>query len=225
MRSPDALEIAFTDNPALKPERSRSVEAGLDQAWLGDRIVVSLVGFYNRYDDLIVAVGPALQDSSRYRTDNISNAMSRGLEASLASRTGWGLSARFSYTLLGSEVLAVDRSGLAPPPFEPGEPLLRRPRHQAGVDLTLARGPFTFFGRTSGRSRVLDVEPSWGSYGGLFFNPGYGVVDAGITWRVARDLSVLARAANLLDRGYEETFGFPSPGRTAMLGIRLAAGR
>ena len=32
IRPPDALEIAFTDNPNLKPERSRSVEAGVDQA-------------------------------------------------------------------------------------------------------------------------------------------------------------------------------------------------
>ncbi len=32
IRPPDAFEIAFTDNPALKPERSQSFEVGVTQA-------------------------------------------------------------------------------------------------------------------------------------------------------------------------------------------------
>ena len=31
IRPPDAFEIAFTDNPSLKPERSRSVDVGVSQ--------------------------------------------------------------------------------------------------------------------------------------------------------------------------------------------------
>ena len=37
IRPPDAFEIAFTDNPSLKPERSSSVEAGVDQALFDGR--------------------------------------------------------------------------------------------------------------------------------------------------------------------------------------------
>jgi outer membrane receptor for ferrienterochelin and colicin len=57
----------------LKPERSFSAEAGVEQAFAHDRFVADAVGFFNDYDDLIVAVG-SFQQSSRYRTDNISNA-------------------------------------------------------------------------------------------------------------------------------------------------------
>ncbi|HSK09036.1 MAG TPA: TonB-dependent receptor [Vicinamibacterales bacterium] len=225
MRAPDALEIAFTDNPHLKPERSWSVEAGFDQAWLGDRIVVGLVGFVNRYEDLIVSVGPVLRHASRYRTDNISNARARGLETSLALRTGWGLEASATHTWLSTAILAVDRLGAAPPPFTPGDPLLRRPRRQGSLDLLFTRGGVTAFARLTGRGRVLDVEPSWGSYGGLFSSPGYSVLDAGASVRVHRHVTLLARAGNVLDRRYEEAFGFPALGRTATIGVRLAAGR
>ncbi len=139
IRAPDALEIAFTDNPALLPERSRSVEAGLDQAFLRERLVVGATAFFNRYDDLIVAVGPALADASHYRTDNISNARAQGAELSAAFRAGWGLTARASYTFLDTAILAVDSLNEAPPPFVVGDPLLRRPRHLAALDLTFVR--------------------------------------------------------------------------------------
>ncbi|MBP7149857.1 MAG: TonB-dependent receptor [Acidobacteria bacterium] len=225
MRAPDALEIAFTDNPALRPERARSVELGIEQAWAGDRLVAGLTAFYNRYDDLIVSVGPVLRNASRYRTDNISNARARGLEASFAARTGWGLEVRAAYTRLSTAILAVDRLGFAPPPFEPGDRLLRRPRDEGSLDLLFARGPLTSFARIGARGRVLDVEPSWGSYGGLFWNEGYAVVDAGASFRLHRRLTVLVRGGNLLDRRYEESFGFPALGRTATIGVRLAAGR
>jgi outer membrane cobalamin receptor len=225
IRAPDALEIAFTDNPALKPERSRSVEAGIDQSLVGERLVLGATAFANRYEDLIVAVGPAMKDASRYRTDNISNARSRGVEVSVAARSSHGLDVRAGYTFLSTAILAVDRLGVAPAPFRPGDPLLRRPRHQAFADLTWTYGPVVGFAHLGARGRSLDVEPSLGTYGGLFQNGGFAVLDAGATWKAAPVLDVFARVGNLLDRRYEETYGFPALGRNAMVGVRIAAGR
>ena len=225
IRPPDALEIAFTDNPGLKPERSRSVEAGVDQALLRERLVVGATAFFNRYDDLIVAVGPALADASHYRTDNISNASAQGAELSAAFRAGWGLTARASYTFLDTEILAVDRTGAAPEPFQVGDPLLRRPRHLVSVDVTYGRGPLTAFGHVGGRSQALDVEPSYGTWGGLYVNPGFSSVDVGASWRILRGVEVVGRIGNLLNRRYEETYGFPALGRNGMIGVRIAAGR
>jgi outer membrane receptor protein involved in Fe transport len=225
IRAPDALEIAFTDNPGLKPERSRSLEAGADQSVLGERVIVGATAFFNRYDDLIVAVGPAIADASRYRTDNISNARARGIELSAALRPRAGLDARVSYTFLSTAILAVDRLGVAPAPFRVGDPLLRRPRHQASLDVTWERGRLVAFGRLGARGRTLDVEPTWGTYGGLFENPGFTVADVGASCRVVRFVDVFGRVANLFDERYEETFGFPALGRNVMVGVRVAAGR
>jgi outer membrane cobalamin receptor len=225
IRPPDAFEIAFTDNPGLKPERSRSVEVGVDQALAREHLLLGATTFYNRYDDLIVAVGTALKDASQYLTDNISNARSKGVELSAALRAGRSLSARLSYTFLDTGVLAVDGLGTAPPPFDVGQPLLRRPRHSASLDVIYTRRAVTTFARVGSRSRTLDVEPTYGTYGGLFYNPGFTSVDAGASWRLAPGVELFGRIGNLLDRHYEETYGFPALSRNVMIGVRLAAGR
>ena len=225
IRPPDALEIAFTTNPGLKPERSRSVEAGVDQALLRERLLLGATAFYNRYDDLIVAVGPAFKDLSQYTTDNISNARSRGIELSAALHVASGLTARMAYTFLDTAILGVDGLGVAPSPFTAGQPLVRRPRHTASLDVVYTRRALSAFARVGARSRALDVEPTYGASGGLFSNPGFTVVDVGASWRVIRGVEVFGRIANLFDRSYEEAYGFPALGRNAMIGVRVAAGR
>ncbi|MCU0255235.1 MAG: TonB-dependent receptor, partial [Vicinamibacterales bacterium] len=226
IRAPDAFEIAFTDNPGLAPERSKSADTGFEQALAGGLVVVDATYFFNRYDDLIVAVGRSMQDYSRYRTDNIANAQAQGIEASVALRTRRGLEFRAAYTFAATEVLALDHApGVAPAPFAVGDPLLRRPRHQANVDLLWRHRAITAFVNAGGRASVLDVEPNWGASGGMYDAPGFAVAGAGVAIRVARALDVLARADNLFDRRYEAVFGYPAPRRSFTVGVRLAAGR
>ncbi|HEX6975210.1 MAG TPA: TonB-dependent receptor [Vicinamibacterales bacterium] len=230
IRPPDGFEIAYTDNPSLAPERSISIDAGLDQAFAGGHGLVEATAFYNNYDDLIVAVG-SFVEASRYRTDNIANARARGLElagtarARIATARPIDLEWRVAYTFLDTEVLAVDQANDAPPPFTVGDPLLRRPRHQASTYVTATTGRLTAYLQGGGRGRALDVEPSYGTYGGLFYAAGYQSWNAGASWRVRRSAEIFARIDNLFDRAYEEALGFPAPGRGAFVGVRIAAGR
>ena len=135
IRPPDAFEIAFTDNPGLKPERSRSGEVGVTQTLAGGAVQLDATWFHNTYDDLIISVG-RLAASSRYRTDNISNARARGAELR-GVRPARALSARGNYTLLDSEILAVDgaaRTGAVAlprrrPPAAAAAPSGQRRRH------------------------------------------------------------------------------------------------
>ena len=224
IRPPDVFEIAFTDNPGLKPERSRSGEIGIIQALAAGAVQLDATGFFNQYDDLIISVG-SLRDVSRYRTDNVSNARARGLELGAAWRAARGLSVRASYTLLDTEIRAVDGRAQAPSPYQVGDALLRRPRHHgsAVVDWTSARG--TLFAQLDSRGATLDAEPAFGPSGGLYDNPGRTIVDFGGSLRVGRGVDAFARVLNLFDRGYEEVFGFPAPGRTVFAGVRLATRR
>jgi outer membrane cobalamin receptor len=227
IRPPDAFEIAFTDNPSLKPERSRSVEAGVDQTLVSGRALIEATVFRNRFDDLIVATGP-FTGASRFRTDNIANARASGLELAATARTraaGIALDARVTYTFLDTSVLAVDHASAAPPPFHPGDPLLRRPRHQWSLDAAATRDRLTAWIRGGGRARTLDVEPTLGTFGGLFDAAGYRVWHAGASWRLVGGVEIFGRIENLFDRAYEEVLGFPAPGRTAMAGLRVAASR
>ncbi len=225
IRPPDAFEIAFTDNSGLKPERSQSAELGVTQSLAGGGVQLDATAFYNRYDDLIVSVGSSFSGSSRYRTDNISNARARGLEMSAAWRVAAGTDVRVTYTFLDSEILAVDQSLDAPPPYKPGDPLLRRPRNQGSIDASWTRGPVSAFAQVFARGEALDAEPAFGPTGGLYLNPGRTVANLGGSWRVVRTVEVFARVLNLFDREYEEVFGYPAPGRTAYAGARVAIGR
>jgi outer membrane cobalamin receptor len=224
IRPPDAFEIAFTDNPGLRPERSRSFDVGVSQALAGGTVLVDAAAFFNEYDDLIVSVG-SLRDVSRYRTDNVSNARARGVELSGSWQGGSGISARAAYTWLDAEIRAVDGSAAAPSPYRVGDRLLRRPRHQGSATVVWMGRRAQLFATFIARGATLDAEPAFGPSGGLFDHPGFATIDAGGSVRLFTRVDAFARVLNLFDRTYEEVLGYPSPGRTAFVGVRIAARR
>lgn len=226
IRPPDAFEIAFTDNPGLKPERTRSVDAGVQQTFAGGRVAVDGTVFFNTYDDLIVSVGRSFVNASRFRTDNVSNARSRGFEFGGSARPSSAVDLRGTYTFLATRILSVDRApGQVPSPYTVGEALIRRPRHQGTLSATFTRGRVSAFTQAVLRGEVRDVEPSFGAFGGVFTAAAYGVVDLGASVRLTRGVEVFGRVENLGDRRYESAFGFPAPGTLAFAGVRLAASR
>lgn len=226
IRAPDAFEIAFTDNPSLKPERTGSVEGGLAQEFAGALLRVDATAFVNRYDDLIVAVRPVSRGASQYRTDNISNARARGFELGFSSRIRGGVRALLSYTFLDTEILQDDGDdGNIPEPFKPGDALIRRPKHQAAADITLVHNRVSAYARVGARGRVLDIDPSYGTFGGSLIAPGFVATHAGAAVRLAPHIEMYGHVTNLFARRYEEAIGFPAPPRTATIGVRVAAGR
>jgi outer membrane cobalamin receptor len=225
IRPPDGFEVAFTDNPALKPERSRSVDGGIQQTFAYGTAVAEATVFYNAYDDLIVSVGRSFRDASRYLTDNISNARARGLELSGGLRPMGSLDLRATYTWLDTEILAVDNSREAPAPYRVGEQLIRRPRHRGSLTALLTSVRATAFADLEFRGSVRDIEPTLGASGGVFVADGYVTLDIGGALRVSRMLEIFGRVENLADRSYEEAFGFPAPGRLLTAGVRIAARR
>ena len=230
IRPPDAIELAFTDNPSLEPERSRSFDAGVEQALFGGRGLVEGTFFFNNYDDLIVATG-SFSGSSQFRTDNISNARAQGVEIAGTARMplnalgGGSLQVRVGYTRLSTEILAVDQSGLAPAPYAVGDRLLRRPDHMFSADVLLSAGPLSAFLDGGARSTVSDVDPSFGTFGGVYEGPGYSVWNAGASWTFWNRLQIFGRVTNLFNRDYEEALGYPALRRAGMVGVRVAASR
>ena len=228
IKPPTAFELSSTDNPSLKPERNRSGEIALEQSFARGAVNLAATAFWNRYDDLIISV-QFLAGGGPYRSANLSNSKAQGLELSAEARgTGsWaGLAVRGGYTWLETEILAADGipvTGLDP--FVPGDQLLRRPRHRGFVDVTYARGSASAFFTIEARGTALDVEPSYGLFGGLFENPGDATASAGASWQAHRRVTIFGRVTNLFDTAYEEIYGYPAPGRRAAGGVRIAAGR
>ena len=224
IKPPTTFDIAFTNNPDLKPERNVSVDAGIEQAVLKQRVVFDATYFHNRYNDLIVTVGSSFSGASKYSSDNIANARARGLELGATWKGPQGVGARLAYTWLDTAVLGIDNAPAAAPfPFTVGQPLFRRPKNQATVDLTWANTRGDVFVSAGGRGKTLDIEPNYGSSTDI--NPGYVVLSSGGAVWIDRSVQLFARATNLLNRHYEEAYGFPALGRAAMIGIRVARGR
>ncbi len=224
MRAPGAFEIAFTDNPGLKPERTRSVDAGVEAGWLGGRLVLDALYFHNDYDDLIVTVG-RVAGTTTYRSDNISNARTRGAEIRASVRPVAGVTLRAGYVRLATAILGNDGSDAAPEPFRPGDALLRRPTHAGHADVRVTTGRASGFLRVDARGSSRDIDPSFGASSGIFSNPGFVTADAGLSIRATDSLDVFARVTNVFDTRYEEIFGFPALGRAVMAGVRIAASR
>lgn len=224
IKPPNTFDIGFTNNPNLKPERSRSFDVGIEHTIAPGGVLVDATFFNNRYDDLIVAVPVSIRGANGYRTDNIANASARGLEIGVAARTARGFSIRGAWTFLHTEVLGDD--GLetaAPSPYKVGEPLVRRPAQRGSLELGWDRSRTHLFATVNGRGSVADLEPNFGSP--VFQNAGYAVMALGGSYRVSRNLEMTGRVTNLFDRQYEEVFGFPSLGRAASIGIRVTTGR
>lgn len=226
IKPPSAFELSSTDNPSLRPERNRSAEVAIEQTIDGGALQLAATAFWNRYDDLIITVGRSIAGASRYRSDNLSNSRARGVELSAAARIGAGLAVRGGYTFLATKILAADGAsdtGLAP--FVVGDRLIRRPNHRGFVDLSYTHARGSAFLTIESRGETLDIEPSFGLFGGLFENAGYASTSAGASWAIARRVSIFGRVTNLLDRRYEEILGFPASGRRFAVGARVAAGR
>jgi outer membrane cobalamin receptor len=224
IKPPTAFEIAFTDNPGLRPERSRSFDAGIEQSFAASTMMVDATAFANWYDELIVTVGSSFSGASRYRSDNIANARAWGLETGATWRPSTAVSIRAAWTWLATEILGVDRAASeAPAPYHVGDPLIRRPGHQVSVDFGWTRGRASAFAIVNGRSDTPDLEPNFADQ--VFENPGYATVAIGGAFRVGRNVEVFARVTNLFDRAYEETFGFPALGRSGLVGVRVTGSR
>ena len=222
IRAPSGFELAFTDNPRLKPEKSVSFDSGVEQRVFGDRAVLDGTYFYNRFEDQIVVLGGSLTNLSSFISDNLANSQAHGVEASIRVRPVGAFEFSGHYTRLNSSILALDGTTLTQFPFEVGQPLLRRPRNSAAFNATWQRGRLMLNLNGFWRSKVLDVEPNFGAYGGLFTNKGYLLANTGFTYRLPRGLEIYGRLNNFLNRKYEDSFGYPALRLNFLAGIKFA---
>jgi vitamin B12 transporter len=206
----EVFTTSFTrGNPSLHPERSRSVEASIEQGLFSERARISVSWFDQHFRDRVDFV-PFPPDSAYFGTfSNIGRAVASGLEVEARAEVA-GLALSTSYAYLETEVTR-DSSG------REGQRLLRRPAHTARVSATYtaSRGSITATAHRVGNRH--DV--------GYVLLPWYTTVDLSgefnLLQRRSLDLALTARLENALDEDYEAIKGYRAPGRTALLGGRL----
>ena len=227
IRAPGGFDLAFTNNPKLKPEKSISFDAGIEQRLVNDRAVFDITYFYNRFKDQIVVLGGNLQNLSTFTSDNLANSRAQGMETSLRLRPFRSLELAAEYTWLDSGILALNGSTLVQTPFAVGQPLIRRPRSSAGYNITWRHKRLMVNTNAYIRGGVLDVEPNDGTFACslglpcLFRNGGYVLENAGFSYELPRGLEIHGRLNNILNQKYEEALGFPALHLNFMTGIRF----
>jgi len=227
IRAPDGFELATTNNPLLKPEKSISFDSGVEQRFFNSRTLLDLTYFYNKFDDQIVTLGGSLTNLSTFVSDNLGNSRAQGLEASVRWRPTGSLQVSGEYSLVDTAILALDGSTVVQEPFSVGQELLNRPKHSGGFNITWQRGRLMLNSNAYLRGQALNLEPNDGVFACelglqcLFPGKGYAVWNGGFSYRVIRGLEIYGHINNLLDKKYEEVLGYPALPLNFMAGVKF----
>ena len=195
-------DATFHPNPDLEPEKARGWDIGIDQALLGDRVLLGATYFDQRLDNFISLTGQTvvnLPGESRIR----------GVELTAAVALSEGLDLTASYSLTDGE--------------DPdGNELTRNPRHQAAADLS-----YRFFeDRATVNLGVIRVGARDDVAFDAAWNPSivrldpYTLVNLAASFEVTGGFEVFGRIENLFDEEYEELFTYGTPGRAGFIGLR-----
>jgi vitamin B12 transporter len=202
----------FVGNPDLDPETSTGWDAGIEYQWLGGRLTTDITYFRAKLDDEIngffcpppVFACTAVNESVQSRR--------RGVETTLTARLSdaWHTTASHTYT-----------------DAEEGEPRrreVRRPLHAAAIDLTgrLADGRMTVnLAASYTGSRLDDSFLSAPPFVERVRLDDYTLLALAASYEVRPGITLYGRIENALDEGYEDVFGFDTPGAGAFAGIRV----
>ncbi len=207
-----ARDPYYVGNPALRPEKTMSYEAGLVQEWFHRRLRTEASSFASSFQDLIVFVFLPYPEPSTWR--NVEASRARGLEFTAEARLPWRLSLGGHYTRMWTR---ITRSSSPNSLFTgEGQELARRPGNSGVVTLSLTPRRWWL---QAGAALVGERQDT--DLLGVTRNPGYQHVYLSGGVRLGRHLTPFLRAGNLLNRRYQEVLGYTAPSRHVQGGVRL----
>ncbi len=202
----------YVGNPDLRPERSQGWEAGLSTdlpvpaEW--GSATASVTYFDNRIHDLIELVyTPYL-----YTSENVQQARTKGIEATLSARVRAWLQADLGYTY--TDARNVQTGALLP----------RRPENQGFGDLRIT--PFPGFSIVpelvyTGRFEdYLTDDFGVGGYTPALSRSGL-IMNVNVTWQVTPRVQVFVWGKNLGGSQFEPVSGYLTPGTSALIGTKV----
>jgi vitamin B12 transporter len=205
-------------NPGLKPEHTRAFEAGIQQDLVQGKYVFTATYFNNLFHDQInyVEVDP-INFVGKY--SNVNSALAHGAEVGVQAKLRSRLLLNAAYTYTSTQILEN------PAPindlYNPGSPLLRRPKHSATALLSYLG---TRWGGSLGGSFVGQRPDSDFLGFGIEHAAGYVRVDFGGWYAVRPRVTLYANMENALDRRYNEVVGYPALPVNFRAGVRFRIG-
>ena len=205
-------------NPHLKPEENRAFEAGFEQGFFGGKYQLSGVYFNNLFRNQIdFAITDPNTFAGQYQ--NIDESMAHGAEVQFTGKLSSRLSLTSAYVYTSSQILVQPFA--FDPLHQPGQPLLRRPKHSGNFLLTYlaSRWGANLGGSFVGRRPDSDF---------LGFNithaAGYTRVDLGGWYAITSRITAYANVENALNAHYNEVVGYPALTANFRAGMRFRIG-
>jgi vitamin B12 transporter len=208
---------------ALRPERSFSWEAGVEQSMRSGQLVLWATYFDQRFKDMILYDGSSPPEEPTYF--NGAAAYARGIETGLTASLPGHIGASASYTYLLAK--ATDDGGMPSPSFAGGERQIRRPTHSGELALRAS---------VTERVTIGGSVTYVGSRDDVDFNqfpsqrvtlPAYALVDLAGEIQLLRggagapQVSGILRVENLLNQRYDQVVGFTGRPRGVFGGARF----
>ncbi|MYN65351.1 MAG: TonB-dependent receptor [Acidobacteria bacterium] len=214
---------------SLLPEEAVTVDAGAELTFDDQRWRASFTWFNNDYENQIAySPSPGFAGDGLPDYVNIDGSRADGVEFEFGlQRPIGGLTASASYALVDTEVVTNVSTSEQ---FQPGQPLLRRPRHSGNlrVGYTRGRGSLNLNLRITGdrhdNSFMGLQRLSDGRGVDISVNPGYTLLTAGGQFRVHRALTLFLRIDNLTNTLYDSALGYPGLPRAVVAGGRFDIG-
>jgi vitamin B12 transporter len=185
-------------NEALQPEESIGFDIGIEQTLFRDNLSVGLIYFANQFKDLI-----EYDWSLGYV--NVAEAVSNGIEFSLT----WQHIDRFR--LQGNYTLTDVKNSIT------DEPLLRRPKHKANINLLVKLSEKL---STNADLMVVGRRDDIYPYPQRQLADPYTVINVGINYHLSEKLQVFLRVQNLMDLDYESVLGYGTAKRSVYFGFK-----
>ena len=186
-------------NPGLKSETSSSYEYGLDQYMLGEKIIVSMTYFNNRFKNLINTTMDTQYNVSQYI--NTGKAYTYGVESELKFKPYDKISGTLSYTWMKTKDMSTDSE------------LLRRPENKLRLQVN-----WKVFPKFETDLIVRYTGPRMDS--GQNKLKQYTTTDVTLNYELNKTFTIFTRVENLFDVHYQEVRLNGEPGINAYGGIR-----
>lgn len=196
------LYFPFFGNPDLRPERSRSLNAGLRGESGGWNW--TLDAYETRVDDLVTF------DAAIFLPNNVEQARIRGAELTLAGAlASWDMSVQLSHTDPRNRTPGANFDNV----------LARRARNSGRIDLDRGFGEWRVGTTLQAAGARYDDAANGVRLGG------HATLDLRVEYAFSPAWTLQARATNVFDRDYETVAWYAQPGREYGLSLRYAPGR
>ncbi|MGB9236664.1 MAG: TonB-dependent receptor [Terriglobales bacterium] len=213
---PDPYNIP---NPGLKPDRVRAFEAGFQQGFLNHRYELSATYFNNLFHDQINYVTMNLPPNYPGEYVNVNQAFAQGAEIVLRAKLASRLLLNTAYTYTSSEYL--DNPEPYDAVYDPGQPLLRRPKHSGTILLSYLGTHWgaNLSGSFVGRRADSDFYDFC-----IDHAAGYARVDLGGWYAINSRITAYVNIQNALNDHYNEVVGYPALTANFRAGFRFRIG-